>query len=492
MAGAVGSGYGDAVGVGLARCKLVMGAAHGVGPLAVGADAEAAVAVAASHAALGDEQAAAVNVCGAERAAGCLGDVGLGQAGSAGAADDGCVVGAGDGKGQAGRGGGLAVADAISDRNLGRLASCQGLEAGVTWVNRETVILAVVADAARQVLGQVDHAEHGTGIHITGVGECVDRCRSSVFQQAPCNNAARDHRRVVHRRKTQLLDCSSDTAMAIQNVVSQVNGTVVAFGRNDRVGAVAVILDGAMVRDWHADAQAVAFHIAVALEQLRGSKAVDRVFRACSQRGRLSRQRRRVVDAAQTDRLGCCDDPAVTVYHAVAQLERTVVVLCRGDRESAVTVVFDAAVVHAQITDAQAVVFNVAVTFKQVLRFDGVDRVFCACGQHGADAGARRCIIDSIDDNGLGSVRAATLPVHHFIVQGDGAVVVGVGCDGVAAVGIGHDRGVLRQDVVHGQGAAIDIAVTGQQLLCRHGVRGVLQTRRQAGRCIRQDGRFVG
>ena len=148
--------------------------------------------------------------------------------------------------------------------------------------------------------------------------------------------------------------------------------------------------------------------------------------------------------------------------------------------------------VHAQITDAQAVVFNVAVTFKQVLRFDGVDRVFCACGQHGADAGARRCIIDSIDDNGLGSVRAATLPVHHFIVQGDGAVVVGVGCDGVAAVGIGHDRGVLRQDVVHGQGAAIDIAVTGQQLLCRHGVRGVLQTRRQAGRCIRQDGRFVG
>ena len=70
-----------------------MGAAHGVGPLAVGADAEAAVA--AGHVALRHEQVGrAVCVGGGQRAAGRLDGVGFTQGGSGRAIDYCRVVGA--------------------------------------------------------------------------------------------------------------------------------------------------------------------------------------------------------------------------------------------------------------------------------------------------------------------------------------------------------------------------------------------------------------
>ena len=245
---------------------------------------------------------------------------------------------------------------------------------------------------------------------------------------------------VIHAREAEGLARRSDATLTVQNVVSQGDGTVVVRRRGKCVvDAIGVAGDGAMVRDWHADAQAVAFHIAVALEQLRGSKAVDRVFRACSQRGRLSRQRRRVVDAAQTDRLGCCDDPAVTVYHAVAQLERTVVVLCRGDRESAVTVVFDAAVVGTQGADAEPVTLHIVVTHKKVLRFEDISRVFTTCGQYEWCGTERWRVIGAGDGDCHRLCNAIHRPdgetVRVFLAGGELVVSAGHGV-GPLAVGI--------------------------------------------------------
>ena len=100
LLGAVSCINGDAVGIARTRSKLVMGAAHGIGPLAVSAEVEAAIA--AGHAALRHEQVGrAVCVGGGQRAAGRLDGVCFTQ-GSSGRALDHCsVIGARDSNGDA-------------------------------------------------------------------------------------------------------------------------------------------------------------------------------------------------------------------------------------------------------------------------------------------------------------------------------------------------------------------------------------------------------
>ena len=96
--GAVSGGDLEGFGVLVADVQLVVGGAGGVSPLAIGADIEGAVG--AGDVALGDEGGWAVDIADGQGAVGGQRGVGLGQL-HVGAAEDGRVVGAVDGNGNA-------------------------------------------------------------------------------------------------------------------------------------------------------------------------------------------------------------------------------------------------------------------------------------------------------------------------------------------------------------------------------------------------------
>ena len=93
---AVCTGNSDAVGVVLSCHEFVMRGVHGVGPYAIAAYREFAVAVVAVNVGLRNQGLCAVYVSDRQGAAGALGDVAFGQAGRCSAGDDGVIVGTGN------------------------------------------------------------------------------------------------------------------------------------------------------------------------------------------------------------------------------------------------------------------------------------------------------------------------------------------------------------------------------------------------------------
>ncbi len=104
LRGAVGCRHRNAVGVAGAANEFIVGGIHGVGPHAGGVDAELAVAVGTGHVGLRHEGRGAVHVGRRECAASALYGIGLGQVGGTAASDDGRIIGAKDGDGDAGGG----------------------------------------------------------------------------------------------------------------------------------------------------------------------------------------------------------------------------------------------------------------------------------------------------------------------------------------------------------------------------------------------------
>ena len=155
LGGAVGRGDGDAVGVIGAGHKFVVRRVCGVAPDAGAADAEFAVTIGAGHCGLGCKQiGGAVYVGAGERAAGRQHGVGFGQAGAAGAADDGGIIGAGD---------------VDADAGAGAINGANGEAVAVDLVFDEFVVGA--AGAVGPVAGGVDAqaavgAGHGGRCHV--------------------------------------------------------------------------------------------------------------------------------------------------------------------------------------------------------------------------------------------------------------------------------------------------------------------------------------